>query len=80
MLPFARRFRPIASGLSSLVVSSVCLVIALRGVPALAQAAAGTMTCKLSSTTAAPESTVTLDLFLQNVSDVRGYQATIAIT
>lgn len=38
------------------------------------------MTCHLLADTAAPEGAVTLDLFLQNAANVRGYQATIAIT
>ncbi|UCE59025.1 MAG: hypothetical protein JSU63_16470, partial [Phycisphaerales bacterium] len=38
------------------------------------------MSCELSSNTAAPSTSVTVDLFLEDAVDVRGYQATIAIT
>ena len=41
---------------------------------------AATMTCRPSSTTAFPSTSVTLDVFLENASDVRGYQAAIRIT
>ena len=59
---------------------AIALTVGFCAGPAVAQFTNGTMTCKLSSNTASPGTSVTLDLFLEDVVDVRGYQATIAIT
>ncbi len=57
----------------------LALVVGLCAAPALGQASRPTMTCELSSDSAHAGTSVTLDLFLEDAVDVRGYQATIAI-
>ena len=59
---------------------AVALTVGFCAGPAVAQFTNGTMTCELSSNTASPRTSVTLDLFLEDAVDVRGYQATIQIT
>jgi len=56
------------------------ITVGLRAAAAFGQTPAGSMTCQLSADTAAAGSMVTLDLYLRNASDVRGYQTTLEIT
>lgn len=59
---------------------AIALTLGFCAGPAVAQFTNGKMTCELSSNTASPSTSVTLDLFLEDAVDVRGYQATIQIT
>lgn len=51
----------------------LALVVALCAAPALGQATNPTMTCEPSSQEVAPGTSVTLDVFLEDAVDVRGY-------
>jgi hypothetical protein len=68
-------------GCRALIASAaLALAVVLSAEPAFAQSTGGTMWCELSSDTALPGESVTLDVFLEDAVDVQGYQATLAIT